>query len=86
MKKHIVDALVAITGTSATAANAEVDRVIAAIGAAVRTHGEARIQGFGTFKKTHRAARATTNPRTGEPMRIEERNALTFKASKNFTL
>lgn len=86
MKKHIVDALIASTGATAAAANAEVDRVIAAIGAAVRTHGEARIQGFGTFKKTHRAARTATNPRTGEAMRVAERNALTFKASKNFTL
>ncbi|MFI5859721.1 integration host factor [Streptomyces sp. SID2999] len=38
--------------------------------------------GFGTFEKRHRAARMGTNPQTGEPVKIEAANTVTFKPGK----
>ena len=40
--------------------------------------GETRIVGFGTFKVTHRAARTSRNPQTGEPIDVAARNAIRF--------
>lgn len=40
--------------------------------------GEVRMIGFGTFKVTHRAARTSRNPQTGEPVEVAARNAIRF--------
>lgn len=58
--------------------------VFANIQAAVREYGEFRWPGFGTFKKTTRAARTAKNPRTGEPVEVPEKDAVTFKAAPSF--
>jgi len=44
--------------------------------------GSVTLVGFGTFKKVRRKARKARNPRTGEPIKIKARNAVTFKAGK----
>ena len=46
----------------------------------LKTDGEVRLTGFGTFKRTHRAARAGVNPRSGEKIQIAARHVPTFKA------
>ena len=43
---------------------------------------EVRIQGFGTFKVSQRAARNGVNPRTGEPLKIKAMKVASFKAGK----
>jgi len=43
---------------------------------------EVRIQGFGTFKVSHRAARNGVNPRTGEAIKIKAMKVASFKAGK----
>ena len=40
--------------------------------------GEIRMVGFGSFKITHRAARTSRNPQTGEPAAVAARNAIRF--------
>ena len=40
--------------------------------------GETRMVGFGSFKITHRAARTSRNPQTGEPVEVAARNAIRF--------
>jgi len=42
------------------------------------------INGFGTFKLSHRAARKGRNPQTGEPLDIKASNSPSFTASKTF--
>jgi DNA-binding protein HU-beta len=42
------------------------------------------ITGFGTFKKTKRAARDGVNPKTGEKIKIAASVSPSFKAGKNF--
>ncbi len=44
---------------------------------------EVRIQGFGTFKVSSRAARNGVNPRTGAPLKIAAMKVAGFKAGKD---
>ena len=41
--------------------------------------GEARVDGFGSFKVAQRAARVAKNPRTGEEIQVPAKKAVTFK-------
>ena len=41
--------------------------------------GEARVDGFGTFRLAQRAAREAKNPRTGEVVKVPAKKAVTFK-------
>ncbi len=60
----------------------EVDRILRAFESVIMrqaaTGGEIRMVGFGSFKITHRAARISRNPRTGEPSEVAARNAIRF--------
>lgn len=58
--------------------------VFALVQNAVREDGEFRWPGFGTFKRTTRAARVARNPRTGEAVEVPEKDAVTFKATPGF--
>lgn len=58
--------------------------VFANIQAAVREYGEFKWPGFGTFRKTTRAARTAHNPRTGEAVEVPEKDAVTFRAYSGF--
>lgn len=59
-----------------------VDLAFNAIGDALKEGGEARFVGFGTFKVSQRAATTGRNPRTGETIQIEARNAVKFTPGK----
>ena len=52
------------------------------ISASLAKGKEVRIQGFGTFKVSKRAARNGVNPRTGESIKIKAMNVASFKAGK----
>lgn len=55
------------------------DFMIDTLKVSLRESGEAKIAGFGTFKVASRAARRGKNPRTGEPVDIEESKTVRFK-------
>jgi len=51
----------------------------------VRADNEVRIQGFGAFKLSHRAARIGVNPQdTSKKINIPARNVPSFKAGSEF--
>ena len=51
----------------------------------VKKDGEVRIQGFGTFKLSRRAARTGVNPQNpSQKIQIPARNVPTFKAGSDF--
>jgi len=61
--------------------NTFIDTVIAG----VKKQGEVRIQGFGTFKKSHRKAREGVNPQNpSQKIKIPAMNVVTFKAGSDF--
>ena len=65
--------------TKADAARA-VDGVFAAIESALKSGGDVRIVGFGTFSVSNRKATTGRNPRTGAPIQIPASKQPKFKA------
>ena len=56
-----------------------VDGVIGAITGALKSGGDVRIVGFGTFSVADRKATTGRNPRTGEPIQIKASKMPKFK-------
>ena len=57
-----------------------VDAVFEGITEGVKKEGKVTLVGFGTFKKSKRAARDGINPLTKEPLHIPAKNVVSFKA------
>ena len=55
------------------------------IASELKKQGKMTCSSFGTFRVSKRKARAGRNPRTGEPIRIEESKSVRFKPSKKLT-
>ncbi len=61
---------------------AVVDAVFDAITKSLSRGEEVALTGFGTFKVSHRSARAGVNPRTGEKIQIAAKTVPKFSAGK----
>lgn len=78
---HLADKL----GVSKRLAWDFINEFVAAVIGGVMKSGEVRIQGFGTFKKSHRKARTGVNPRNPvEKIKIPAMDVPTFKAGSDF--
>lgn len=81
MKKvELVEAVAEETGLTKADATRAIDATFKAIMNALANGDKVPLVGFGTFDVSKRAARDGRNPRTGEPVTIAARNAVTFKA------
>ena len=81
MKKvELVEAVAEDTGLTKADATKAIDATFKAITNALANGDKVPIVGFGTFDVSERAAREGRNPRTGEPVTIAARKAVTFKA------
>ncbi len=81
MKKvELVEAVAEDTGLTKADATKAIDATFNAIANALANGDKVPIVGFGTFDVSERAAREGRNPRTGEPVTIAARKAVTFKA------
>ena len=81
MNKNDLIAAVADTSSLTKAdAGRAVDAVFSSIEGALKSGGEVRIVGFGTFSVAHRAATTGRNPRTGEAIQIAASKQPKFKA------
>ena len=84
-KTALVASLAEELGVSKRMAGELVNCMIEAIMTGVKKEGEVRIQGFGTFKKSKRAARTGVNPQNPkEKIKIPAMNVVTFKAGSDF--
>lgn len=84
-KTQLIAAIAAKLGVSKRMANDMVNVFIEQIVTGVKKGGEVRLQGFGTFKKSHRKARTGVNPRNPvEKIKIPAMNVPTFKAGSDF--
>lgn len=81
-KGELAERLAGRTGMSKAAAKDAVDSVFQAVGEALTSGDEVRIQGFGTFVTRHRPARIGRNPGTGEQVEIPASITPGFKAGK----
>lgn len=50
----------------------------------VKKGSEVRVQGFGTFRATKRAARSGVNPKTKQPIKIPAMRVVSFRAGSDF--
>ena len=72
-------------GVSKRMAADMVNAFITTVVTGVKKGGEVRLQGFGTFKKSHRKARMGVNPRNPvEKIKIPAMDVPTFKAGSDF--
>jgi DNA-binding protein HU-beta len=81
-KQDLVNAVADASGLSKTDAAKAVEGVFESITGALKSGGEVRLVGFGTFAVAKRKASTGRNPRTGEPMTIKASNQPKFKAGK----
>lgn len=81
MKKvELVEAVAEKAGLTKADVTRAIDATFEAITDALANGDKVPLVGFGTFSISKRAAREGRNPRTGEPVKIEARNAVSFKA------
>ncbi len=81
-KAEMIEKIAKDAEISKTAASKAYDSFLDGIKSGLKKRGsKVNIFGFGTFKKVYRKTRKGRNPQ----IKIKGRNAITFKASKNFT-
>ncbi len=81
-KEDMVKSVMAATGQAKAEAEKSVDAVFSAISETLKSGGEVRLAGFGTFVVSARAARDGRNPRTGETIKIPGSKAVRFRPGK----
>ena len=81
-KNDLVAAVADNTGLSKADSSKAVDSVFDSIMKVLKSGGEVRLVGFGTFSVAARAASEGRNPRTGEKIQIPASNQPKFKAGK----
>lgn len=79
-KKEMVEVLALRSEVSKAEAEKLFNNLFALLAEEV-AKGEARVDGFGTFKLAQRAAREAKNPRTGEVVKVPAKKVVTFKAA-----
>jgi integration host factor subunit alpha len=82
-KADLVDLVCERAGYSRKEAGAVVEEVFTIIRAGLcGAGGKVKISGFGSFVVNQKKSRRGRNPQTGEPITIDSRRVLTFKASQ----
>ena len=81
-KADLVDLIYERVGFSKKEACEVVEAVFAIIRDSLRHGQKVKISGFGTFLVNQKNARRGRNPQTGEPITIDSRRVLSFKASQ----
>lgn len=83
-KADIVDKIAAQTGITKFETKAVVDGFLLSIIDALAEGKRIELRGFGVFSVKSRKPRMARNPRTGEPVPLEERFIPIFKVSSDF--
>ena len=81
-KNDLISAVADNSGLSKADSGKAVDGVFDAISGTLKSKGEVRIVGFGTFSTAERKATTGRNPRTGEALQIAASTQPKFKAGK----
>ena len=81
-KSDLVNAVAEASGLTKADSAKAVEGTFDAITGALKSGGDVRLVGFGTFSVANRKASTGRNPRTGEPMQIKASKQPKFKAGK----
>jgi nucleoid DNA-binding protein len=82
-KADLVDRIAEGTGLTKVETEAVVDGFLQTVVEALTSGERVEIRGFGSFRVEPRAARVARNPRTNEPIEIEERYVPVFRVSRD---
>ncbi|AKL72982.1 bacterial nucleoid DNA-binding protein [Actinobacteria bacterium IMCC26256] len=83
-KAELVDKVAEATGMPKKDVEEVLGGVINAVVAAVKADDKVALPGFGSFTKSHRAARQGRNPQTGATIEIAASNGVKFSAAAGF--
>jgi len=83
-KADIVDKIANETGLTKLETKAVVDGLLLSIIEALSDGKRIELRGFGVFSVKSRKPRMARNPRTGDPVPLDERFIPTFKVSSEF--
>ncbi|GLT19584.1 transcriptional regulator [Vibrio zhanjiangensis] len=81
-KSSLIDAVAKHANLTKKQAGMAIESMTEAISHALANGDEVTLVGFGSFKTTHRAARAGRNPKTGETLEIKASTVPAFKPGK----
>lgn len=83
-KTELIDHVAEGAGLSKAAAGKALDVILEVITKAVKQGDTVTLVGFGSFKRSERAARTGRNPQTGETIKIKASRKPSFTAGKAF--
>ena len=78
-KQELVEKMAAKSGLTTADSERALNAFQEVVSEELSKGGKVTMTGFGTFATSKRAAREGRNPRTGEPVKIAARNAVSFK-------
>ena len=81
-RRELIDLIRSKAYCTEEGAEAAVDALFETLTKDLQREGAASLAGFGTFRRTRRAARSGRNPRTGEALKIKASNSVAFKPAK----
>lgn len=81
-KTALIASLANQLNVSKNMAKQMIDSFLDIVSGSLEKGQEVRVQGFGTFKVSHRAARNGINPRTQEAIKIKAMKVASFKPGK----
>jgi DNA-binding protein HU-beta len=81
-RRELIDLVRSKAYCSEEGAESAIDALFAALTEQLQRDGSTSLPGFGTFRRTSRAARLGRNPRTGESLEIKASSSVGFKPAK----
>ena len=81
-KSELISKMAELAGVTKVQAERGLDALIQAITEAVEKGEAVKLVGFGSFEVVKRAEKAGRNPRTGEPLKIQAKKVVRFRAGK----
>ena len=79
-KTELIEFIAAEAGLTKADASRALDATLAGIEKGLKEEGKVTLVGFGTFSAKTRAARDGINPLTKEPLHIDAKTVVSFKA------
>jgi nucleoid DNA-binding protein len=81
-RRELIDLVRSKAYCTEEGAERAVDALFETLTEQLQRDGSASLPGFGTFRRSARAARLGRNPRTGEPLKIKASHSVGFKPAK----
>lgn len=81
-KQDLINEVAKVADLPKNKAQEAVEAIFESIKLTLKSGGEVRLVGFGTFTVSARAATTGRNPRTGEAIKIPAKKKINFRAAK----